>query len=80
MGRKQKKKATQRKEISQKICEAKNEEDETGIDCCSCDSLSSACNGKYSEINVMDLEEVLKIKVEDRLRLFKERESIYKYL
>ena len=44
MGRKQKKKATQRKEISQKTCAAENEEDETGIDCCSCDSLSCACN------------------------------------
>ena len=43
MGRKQKKKATQ-KEISQKTCAAANEEDETGTDCCSCDSFS--CSSK----------------------------------
>ena len=77
MGRKQKKKATQ-KEISQKTCAAENEEDETGIDCCSCDSRSCACNGEDSESNVMDLEEALKIKVEDQQRSFNKRESIYK--
>ena len=41
MGRKQKKKANQKK-IYQKICAAENEEDKTGTDCCSCDSLSCA--------------------------------------
>ena len=49
MGRKQKKKATQRKEIPQKKCAAKNEGDETGIDCCSCNSLPCACNGEDRE-------------------------------
>ena len=78
MDKKQKKKATQRKEISQRTCAAENEEDGTGNDCCSCDSLPCACNSEDSGSNVMDLEEVLKIKVEDRLRLFNERESIYK--
>ena len=78
MGRKQNKKATQRKEISQKTCATENEEDETGIDCCSCDSLSYACNGEDSESNAMDLEEVLKIKVENQQRLSNEKESIYK--
>ena len=77
MGRKEKKKATQRKEIFQKTCAAENEEDETGIYCCSCDSLSCACNGEDSESNVMDLEEVLKIKVENQQILSNERESIY---
>ena len=77
MARKQKKKATQRKEISQKTCAAENEEDKTGIEYGSCDSLSCACNGENSESNVMDLEEALKIKVEDQKRSFKEREVIY---
>ena len=78
MGKKLKKKATQRKEISHKTCAAENEEDETGSDCCSCDSLYCACNGEDSERNVMDLVEVLKIKVEDQQRLFNKREYIYK--
>ena len=76
MGRKKKKKATQ-KEISQKTCAAWNEEDKTGIECGSFDSLSCACNGENSESNAMDLEEALKIKVEDQKRSFKEREVIY---
>ena len=67
MGRKQKKKATQ-KEISQKTCAAENEDIESGTDCCSCNSLPCACNGEDSESNVMDLEEVLKIKVENQQR------------
>ena len=73
MARKQKKRATQGKKISQKTCTIENEEDETSIDCCSCDSLSCACNGEDSESNVMDLEEVLKIKVENQQILFNER-------
>ena len=56
MAGKQKKRATQGKKISQKTCTVENEEDETGIDCCSCNSLSCACNGEDSESNVMDLE------------------------
>ena len=76
MERKQKKKATQ-KEISQKTCAAENEEDKTCIEFCSCDSLSCARNGKDSESNAMDLEESLKIKVEDKKISFKEREVIY---
>ena len=76
MGRKQKKKATQ-KEISQKIGAAENEEDKTGIECGCCHSLSCEYNGENSESNVMDLEEALKIKVEDQQRSFKEREVIY---
>ena len=63
MGKKQKKKATE-KEISQKSCAAENKEDKSGIDSCSCDSPSCACNGENSESNVMDLEEALKIKIE----------------
>ena len=43
MGKKQKKKATQSKKISQKTCAAENEEDKSGIDSCSYDSLSGAC-------------------------------------
>ena len=81
MGRKKKKKATQKK----KICTSQHEEDEIGIDCCSCDLHSCACNGEDSEnqieSNVMDLEAVianLKSKVEDQQILFNERESIYK--
>ena len=70
--------ATQRKEISQKTCAAENEEDETGSDCCSCDLFSCTCNGEDSESNAMDLEAVLKIKVEDQQRIFNKRESIYK--
>ena len=76
MGRKQKKKATQRKEISQKTCAAENEEDETGSDCCSWDLFSLACNGEDSESNTVDQETVLKIKVEDQQILFNKRESI----
>ena len=71
MGRKKKKKATQ-KEISQKTCAVENEEDEKAIDFC---SPSYACNGENS---VMDLEEALKSKVEDQQRSFNERESICK--
>ena len=76
MGKKQKKKATQGKEISQKTCAAENEEDETGSDCCSCDILLCASNGEDSESNIMDLEEVIK----DQQRIFNERESAYKDL
>ena len=65
MGRKQKTKATE-KEISQKTCATENEEDKTGTDCCSCDSPSCACNSEDSKSSVMDLEEALKIKVEDQ--------------
>ena len=72
MGKKQKKKATQ-KEISLKSCAAANEEDITGTDCCSCDILLCASNG---EDNSMDLEEVIK----DQQRIFNERESAYKDL
>ena len=68
MGRKKKKKATQRKEISQKAYAAENEEDESGTDCCSCNSLPCACNvedrEKESESNDWDQ--------------FKRKESIYK--
>ena len=49
MGRKQKNKATQRKEISQKTCTAENEDNESGTDCCSCNSLPCACNGEDRE-------------------------------
>ena len=85
MGRKQKKKATQRKKISQKMCAEENEEDKTSTDCCSCDPLSCSCNiedSEYeSESNVMDLEEKnykLKNEVEYQQILFNERECIYK--
>ena len=82
MGRKQKKNATQRKNISQKTCTTENVEDEIGIEFFSCDSLSYACNGEdsenQSESKVMDLEAVLKIKVEAQQRLFNEMEFIYK--
>ena len=67
MERKQKKKATQRKEIPQKTCAAENQEDESGTNCCSCNSLPCACNGedreKESESNNWDQ--------------FKRKESIY---
>ena len=64
MGKKQKKKAT-KKEISQKTCAAENGKDKTGIDNCSDDSLSCACNDEDSESKVVDLEKALKIKVEE---------------
>ena len=48
MGKKQKKKATQGKEISQKACVVENEEDETCSDCCSCDILLFASDGEDS--------------------------------
>jgi len=54
MGRKQKKKATQ-KEISQKTCATENEEDKTGTDCCSCDSPSCACNGEDKSLKLAKL-------------------------
>ena len=76
MGKKQKNKATG-KEISQKTCAAENGKDKTGIDNCSDDSLSCACNDEDSERKVMDLEEALNIKVEDQQRSVKEREVIY---
>ena len=65
MAKKQKKKVTQGKEIPQKSCIAEIEEDETGIDHCSCILLSCAWKGKDSESNSMDLEEAVKSKVED---------------
>ena len=71
MGRKQNKSATQRKK-----CTIKNEDDESGTDCCSCKSLPCACNGENNEkevYNSMGLEENLKINVEDQ---FKKKESI----
>ena len=74
MGKKQNKKATQGKEISQKTCATENEEDETGSDCCSSDFLLYARNGEDSESNAMDLEAVIK----DQQRLFNKRESTYK--
>ena len=74
MGRKQKQKATE-KEISPKTCAVENGEDETGIDCCSCDSLSCACNGEDSESNVLDLEEAIK-KIEDQQRSINKSEAM----
>ena len=55
MGKKQKKKATQSKAMSQKTCIAEIEEDEIGIEHCSCISLTCICKGKDSESNSMDL-------------------------
>ena len=81
MGRKQKKRATQGKKISQKSCTEKNEDDVKVINPCSCDSLPYANNGEDSEndseSNSMGLEANLKINVEDK---FKKKESIYKDL
>ena len=81
MGRKQKKRATQGKKISQKSCTTENEDDAKGINPCSCDSLPYASNGEDSEndseSNSMGLEANLKINVEDK---FKKKESIYKYM
>ena len=81
MGRKQKKRATQGKKISQKSCTAENEDDAKGINPFSCDSLPYANNGEDSEndseSNSMGLEANLKINVEDK---FKKKESIYKDL
>ena len=78
MARKKKKKATQ-KEISQKTCAAENEEDITGIECGSCDSLSCASNGKDSERNSISLEANLKINDESNdWNQFHKRESVYK--
>ena len=74
MAKKQKKKATQGKKISQKTCAPKNEENETGTDCCSCDLLSCAWNGEDSESNNISLEANLKINDEDP---FKRKEYIY---
>ena len=67
MGKKQKKKATEM-EIAQKTCATENEEDKSGIDSCSCDSSSCACNSEDNERHVMDLEEALKIKFEELQR------------
>ena len=79
MGKNQKKKATKMM-IVQKTCVGENEEDKIGIEYYSCDSVSYAYNGEKSESNVMDLEEAIKIRVEDQLRSYKERDSISKEL
>ena len=44
---------------------AENEEDKSGIDSCSCYSLSGVCNSEDTESNSLDLEEAIKIKFED---------------
>ena len=49
MGKKQKKKVTQRKKMPQKSCIAEIEGDETGIDRCSCILLNCICKGYDSE-------------------------------
>ena len=76
MGKKQKKKATE-KEISQKTCAAENKEDKSGIDSCSCDSLSGACNDEDSVSKVLDLDEAIK-KIEDQRRSISKSEALYK--
>ena len=76
MGKKQKKKATRSKEMSQKTCIAEIEEDESGSDWGSCDNLLCANNGEDSENYAMDLEEVIK----DQQRIFNEKESASKDL
>ena len=69
MGKKQKKKVSQGKKRPQKTCAAENEEDRSGIDSFSCDSLSGACNDEDSVRKVLDLEEAIK-KIEDQQRSF----------
>ena len=69
MEKKQKKKATRSKQISQRTCIAEIEEDESDSDWGPC-NLLCASNGIDSESNFVDLEE-------DQQRLFNEKESAY---
>ena len=76
--KKQKKKATRSKQISQKTCIAEIEEDESDSDWGPLNNLLCANNSEDSESKVVDLEEALKVKDEELQSSSKKQETINK--